>query len=82
MLYTKGTPASYFELEKREDTINLAYFGRLPQFTGKGLGGYFLSVALAKAWAWDAQRVIVNTCTLDHESALKNYQARGFRIYK
>jgi hypothetical protein len=28
------------------------------------------------------RRVWVHTCTLDHPSALKNYQARGFSLYK
>jgi GNAT superfamily N-acetyltransferase len=82
VLYVKGTPAGYFELEKQADTVNLAYFGLLPQFVGQGLGSHFLSVAIEKAWAWDAKRITVNTCTLDHESALKNYQARGFKVYE
>jgi GNAT superfamily N-acetyltransferase len=82
VLYVRGTPAGYFELEKRQHTVNIAYFGLLAQFVGKGVGGYFLSRAVEKAWAWNAARVTVNTCTLDHESALANYQARGFKIYK
>jgi GNAT superfamily N-acetyltransferase len=87
VLYVKGTPAGYFELERQDDTrqtdtVNLAYFGLLPQFVGKGLGSHFLSVAIEKAWAWDAKRVTVNTCTLDNESALKNHLVRGFKIYK
>jgi GNAT superfamily N-acetyltransferase len=94
VLYLQGTPAGYFELErqgdldkqsefeKQSDDVNIAYFGLLPQFIGKGLGGYFLSVAVEKAWAFGAKRVTLNTCTLDHESALKNYLARGFKIYK
>lgn len=88
VLYVQGTPAGYFELEKQgelekqNDVVNITYFGLLPQFIGKGLGGYFLSVAVEKAWAFDAKRVTLNTCTLDHESALKNYQARGFKVYK
>jgi GNAT superfamily N-acetyltransferase len=82
VLYVQGTPAGYVELEKRQHTVNLVYFGLLPQFIGKGVGGYFLSKATKRAWAWDATRVTVNTCTLDHESALANYQARGFKIYE
>ncbi len=82
VLYLQGTPGGYVELEKQDDTVNFAYFGLLPQFIGKGLGGYFLSVAIEKAWAFGATRVTLNTCTLDHESALANYQARGFKIHK
>jgi len=29
-----------------------------------------------------ASRVWLHTCTLDHPSALANYKARGFRIFK
>lgn len=82
VLYVQGTPAGYFELEKQKDDVNIAYFGLLPQFIGRGLGGYFLGVAVEKAWAFGAERVTLNTCTLDHESALRNYLARGFKIYK
>jgi GNAT superfamily N-acetyltransferase len=81
VLYVQGTPAGYFELEKQSNDVNIAYFGLLPQFIGKGLGGYFLSVAVERAWAFGAKRVTLNTCTLDHESALANYLARGFKIY-
>ena len=28
------------------------------------------------------KRVWVHTCTLDHKNALKNYLARGMKIYK
>jgi len=83
VLYLSGTPAGYFELEQQaEGNIELAYFGLLSQFVGQGLGGYLLSQACQRAWQWDARRVWLHTCTLDHPSALANYQARGFSIYK
>ncbi len=78
-----GSPAGYFELEKREDgSVEVCYFGLAEAFIGKGFGGFLLSRALEEAWAWDAQRVTVNTCSLDHPGALANYQARGFVIYR
>jgi GNAT superfamily N-acetyltransferase len=80
--YVSGTPAGYFELETQDgDNVELVYFGLLPQFTGKGLGGALLTTAIARAWAMPAARVWVHTCTLDHPSALANYCARGFRLY-
>jgi GNAT superfamily N-acetyltransferase len=82
VMYLSGTPTGYAELERQEDTINLVFFGLLPQFIGKGLGGHFLSVVVEKAWESGANRVTLNTCTLDHKSALANYQARGFQIYE
>jgi hypothetical protein len=35
-----------------------------------------------RAWDWGATRVWVHTCSLDHPSALANYQARGMRLYR
>lgn len=37
--------------------------------------------ALEEAWRMDATRVWVHTCSLDHPGALKNYEARGMRLY-
>ena len=81
--YFFGTPAGYYELEQQADgDIEIAYFGLLPQFVGKGLGGALLTSAIESAWDWGAKRVWVHTCSLDHPSALTNYQARGLRLYK
>ncbi|MDJ0877069.1 MAG: GNAT family N-acetyltransferase [Halieaceae bacterium] len=81
--WVEGSPAGYFELEKRADgSVDICYFGLAQPFIGRGLGSYFLSCAIAEAWAWDANRVTVNTCSLDHPSALGNYQSRGFEVYR
>jgi len=83
LLYVSGTPAGYFELEiQSESNVEIAYFGLLPQFIGQGLGSYLLTSAVARAWQIGASRVWVHTCSLDHPHALKNYQARGFKIFK
>jgi GNAT superfamily N-acetyltransferase len=81
--YVEGTPAGYFELQQQaEANVELAYFGLAPTFIGRGLGGALLSAAIGEAWKMSPRRVWVHTCTLDHPNALKNYQARGFSIYK
>jgi GNAT superfamily N-acetyltransferase len=81
--YVSGTPAGYYELDQQADAhIELAYFGLLPQFTGQGLGGPLLTSAIESAWDWGARRVWVHTCSLDHPSALANYETRGFKQYK
>ena len=54
----------------------------MPSFIGKGLGGELLTAAIARAWDMGASRVWVHTCTLDHPTALPNYQARGFRVFR
>lgn len=80
--YSNGTPAGYFELQlDAEGGVELQYFGLLPAYYGRGLGGWLLSAAIDAAWQWNAKRVWVHTCTLDHPSALQNYKARGFVHY-
>lgn len=82
--YRNGSIAGYYELQKQEnDNVELVYFGLAPRFIGEGLGGYLLSHAVKSAWSWgNTRRVWVHTCTLDHDSALGNYMARGFKLYK
>lgn len=81
--YVAGTPAGYFELERQAgDNVEIMYFGLLPSFISKGIGGALLSQAIARAWDMGAVRVWVHTCTLDHPQARKNYQARGFAVFK
>ena len=57
-------------------------FGLLPAFTGQGLGKFMLTAAVERAWARGANRVWLHTSSLDHSSALSNYLARGFSIWK
>jgi GNAT superfamily N-acetyltransferase len=82
--YHRGTPAGYYELQSQEEgSVEIAYFGLEPDFIGKGYGGYLLSHAILSAWSMpETKRVWVHTCSLDHPSALQNYQARGLKIYK
>jgi ribosomal protein S18 acetylase RimI-like enzyme len=79
--YMSGTPAGYFELEKRpEGDVQIHTFGLLPQFIGRGLGAHLLTRAVQLAWKMDASRVFLGTCSHDHPHALNNYRARGFRV--
>jgi GNAT superfamily N-acetyltransferase len=79
----RGSPAGYFELEHEPDTgVEIAYFGLLPQFLGRGLGSQLLTAAVRRGWELGPKRVWLHTCTLDHPQALANYQARGFTLYK
>jgi GNAT superfamily N-acetyltransferase len=81
--YVRGTPAAYFELERQEGgNVEVMYFGVMPDFIGKGLGGALLCAAITRAWDMGAARVWVHTCDLDHPQALRNYQARGFTVFR
>ena len=77
--------AGYFELINHTNLkeIEIAYFGLLEEYHNKKLGGYLLSEAIKKSFLKkNIERVWVHTCTLDHKNALKNYMARGMKIYK
>jgi ribosomal protein S18 acetylase RimI-like enzyme len=80
----KDNLAGFFELishgEKKE--VEIAYFGLLEEFQNKKLGSYLLSQAIQKSFNGSIERVWVHTCSLDHKNALKNYIARGMKIFK
>jgi ribosomal protein S18 acetylase RimI-like enzyme len=78
-----GETAGYFELRRCEDdSIEIAYFGLLAKFIGRGLGKYLLTCATRQAWADGANRVWLHTCTLDDKAAMPNYLGRGFGPFK
>jgi len=75
--------AGYFELRHCEDgSVEVAYFGLLPEFIGRGLGKFLLTCAVEQAWATGANRVWLHTCTLDDPAAMPNYLKRGFKPFK
>jgi GNAT superfamily N-acetyltransferase len=85
--YYNDIPAGYYELRRdTEGGVEIAYFGLLPEFIGRGLGGGLLTSAIEEAWARCGgiapARVWVHTCNLDHPQALANYEARGMVVYK
>ena len=81
--YEREAVAGYFELAMDEQcSVEIAYFGLLPQFIGRGIGGYLLTVATRQAWVMGASRVWLHTSYQDHPHSLANYQARGFRVFK
>jgi len=80
LLTSRGAPAGYFELRAHGDqSVEIAYFGLLPESVGRGWGGYLLTLAVEAAWELKPDRVWLHTCTLDHPAALPNYLRRGFR---
>ena len=85
ILKVESNLAGYFELIFHLDLqeIEIAYFGLLEEYHNKKLGGYLLSTAIKKSFKKkDIKRVWVHTCTLDHKNAIKNYLARGMKVYK
>jgi GNAT superfamily N-acetyltransferase len=83
VLYVRGTPGGYVELDcRRNDDIEIAYFGLLPQHLGRGFGRYLLDWAVDEAWSKEPRRVWVHTCNLDHPKAIAAYQRAGFVPFK
>jgi GNAT superfamily N-acetyltransferase len=83
--YGCGTPVGYFELARDSGNpaaVEIAYFGLIPMFIGRGLGGSLLEAAIRRAWLVEPARVWVHTCTLDGPHALANYIARGMKVYQ
>ncbi|MGW0534930.1 GNAT family N-acetyltransferase [Streptomyces sp. NPDC003032] len=94
--YDRGTPAGYVELVARGErgdaapgVVEITYFGLLPAFRGRRIGGHLLSYGVARAWdlaeRWPGltptERVWLHTCSLDGEHAMDNYQRRGFKLF-
>ncbi len=78
-----GTPFGYGELHRTPDReVEIVYFGLLPQFIGRGLGGWLLTEVIRRAWQSIPKRVWLHTCDLDGPAAIANYTARGFRVYR
>ena len=76
-----GAPVGYAELVREGDDVELASFGLLPGFAGRGFGGALLAAVTADAWRRGARRVWLHTCSLDSDAALPGYERRGFRRY-
>ena len=76
--------AGYYELlyDPKIPSMEIPYFGIFKEFFGKGIGGYLLTDAILTSFNQNINKVWVHTCTLDHPNALKNYLARGMKVFK
>lgn len=71
------------ELDFRsEGEVELAFFGLVPGFIGRGAGRFLMNEAIARAFARPIERFFVHTCTLDSPSALTFYMRSGFTPYR
>ena len=85
IMKVKNDLAGYFELIYHSEIfeIEIAYFGLLEEYHNKKLGAYLLTAAIKQSFEKNnIKRVWAHTCTHDHKNALKNYLARGMKIYK
>ncbi|MDP6788747.1 MAG: GNAT family N-acetyltransferase [Rhodospirillales bacterium] len=83
VLYVGGVPAGFSELDRRrKPDIELAYFGLMEDFIGRGLGRFLLRWTIDQAWTRKPRRLWVHTCDLDHPRSLAIYQQAGFVPYR
>jgi GNAT superfamily N-acetyltransferase len=75
--------AGFIELDRSvAGQAEIAYFGLLPGFLGRGLGKFLLDWAVRRAWAGETRRVWLHTCQYDHAGALAVYLKAGFSVFK
>ena len=82
LVHDRGTPAGYAELRTCGDAQEIAFFGLLAPFRGRGLGGALLTRVAESALERGAGAVRLDTCELDGPHALDNYRARGFAVVR
>jgi ribosomal protein S18 acetylase RimI-like enzyme len=75
--------AGYYELRAEADgSVEIAYFGLLSDWFGRGFGAHLLTDAVEQAWRQGATRVWLHTCSYDHPAALPNYLKAGFSVFR
>ncbi|MEM1140774.1 MAG: GNAT family N-acetyltransferase [Pseudomonadota bacterium] len=78
-----NTPIGFYELNAtRLPDIEITFLGLIPTAIGRGWGRFLLTHAMDTAYGIGAKRLHLQTCTLDHPTALGLYRRAGFRPYK
>lgn len=80
----RGVELGIVELDFRESgQCEIAFFGLVPELTGKGHGKWLMAMALQFGWSEPGvERIWVHTCTLDAPGALNFYINSGFTPYQ
>jgi GNAT superfamily N-acetyltransferase len=82
-----GRIAGFGELERRPGgEVEIVYFGLMPEFIGRGLGGFLLRWIVNRAWqaaegGEPTRRLWLHTCDFDHPGARAFYRHAGFQVY-
>jgi GNAT superfamily N-acetyltransferase len=85
LLSFDGEPAGLVAYDVHPgDEVEIETFGLVPEFVGRRLGGYALTLAVQRAWELTpaVARIWLHTSSADHPSALPNYHRRGLRTFK
>jgi GNAT superfamily N-acetyltransferase len=80
-LRCQGETAGFAELDRGiPGQVEIAYFGLVPAFIGRGLGKFLLRWTVQRAWQGGTKRVWLHTCQYDHAGALSIYLKAGFSV--
>ena len=83
VLRDKGKAIGFVELNNRLfPQVEIVFVGLIDSVIGNQFGPMMMRHALQQIKSRDANRIIIQTCTLDHPAALKLYQKLGFTAYK
>lgn len=79
LLYVNGCPAGLAEMRLNlPESVDILYFGLVPDYQGRGLAKFFFAEILASAWSQNPKKLRLETNTLDSPRALQLYQRMGF----
>ena len=77
------TPIGFAEVNLRNlPQAEIVLFGVIDSIIGKGFGRAMLNATLSYIHSFAPDRIIIQTCTLDHPRALLFYQRVGFIPYQ
>lgn len=80
LIQLDGEIAGLSELKQiNPTTVEIAFFGLKPEFTGRRLGRDIMALTLRNAWRESTRKVCLQTCNFDHPAALGFYQKCGFQ---
>ena len=82
LLRRNGIAIGFVELNFRlAPQVEIVFVGLIEDEIGQGFGRMMVDSALNIIKARAPRRIIIQTCTLDHPSALRLYQSVGFNAY-
>lgn len=83
VLRRDAAPIGYIELNfKLFPQVEIVFLGLVEAEIGNSLGPLMMKRAMQIIKARESNRVIIQTCTLDHPAALRLYQSVGFSPYR
>lgn len=79
-LHAGDGPMGMVELDIGDPTYpEISFFGLVPAAMGKGVGGWLMSHVQQQLFRDGAEKIRLNTCTLDSPQAMRFYLGTGFK---